>query len=43
MEWWIVLLALLVCPLVMGGMMLVMMRGMRGRDGAGRDGPQRPE
>jgi len=34
MEWWLVLLALLICPLVMGGMMLVMMRGMRsgGRD-----------
>lgn len=43
MEWWMVLLALLVCPLVMGGMMLVMMRGMRGGQGAGRDGPQGPE
>ncbi len=36
MEWWLVLLALLVCPLVMGGMM----RGMRGGHGAGRDGAQ---
>ena len=35
MEWWLVLLALLICPLVMGGMMLVMMRGMRG-DGRGQ-------
>lgn len=31
MDWWLVLLALLICPIVMGGMMLVMMRGMRGR------------
>lgn len=30
MDWWLVLLALLICPLVMGGMRLVMMRGMRG-------------
>jgi hypothetical protein len=31
---WMVVLALLVCPIVMGGMMLVMMRGMRnGRQG----------
>jgi hypothetical protein len=30
MDWWLVLLALLICPLVMGGMMFVMMRGMRG-------------
>jgi hypothetical protein len=37
MEWWMVLLALLVCPLVMGGMMLVMMRGVRGSHGGGAD------
>ncbi|HEY4621126.1 MAG TPA: hypothetical protein VIG93_05445 [Gaiellaceae bacterium] len=43
MEWWLVLLALLVCPLVMGGMMLVMMRGMRGGHGSGSDGPEGPE
>ena len=43
MEWWLVLLALLICPLVMGGMMLVMMRGMRGGHGSGSDGPEGPE
>ena len=43
MEWWLVLLALLVCPLVMGGMMLVMMRGMRGGHDSGRDGPEGSE
>jgi hypothetical protein len=33
--WW--LLAVLICPIVMGGMMLWMMRGMRsGRSGADR-------
>jgi len=34
MEWWLLLLALLVCPLVMGAVMHVLMRGMRG---GGRD------
>jgi hypothetical protein len=32
---WILLVAL-VCPLVMGGMMFFMMRGMRSRRSAGR-------
>lgn len=32
---WILLVAL-ICPLVMGGVMFLMMRGMRGRHSAGR-------
>ena len=34
----LLILAVLVCPIVMGGMMLVMMRQMRG----GAPGPDRP-
>ncbi len=38
MEPW-VFLAILICPIVMGGMMLWMMRQMRGRSSRDDDGP----
>lgn len=39
MEWWLVLLAILICPIVMGGMMLWMVLHMRN----GAAGHRRPD
>jgi hypothetical protein len=47
MELWILLIAVLVCPLVMGTAMLLMWRGMRGgghsRESAEEPSPQPDE
>jgi hypothetical protein len=37
---WILVLAVLACPLVMGAMMLVMWRGMRGSHARSRNGAE---
>lgn len=37
MPEWILFVAVLVCPLIMGAMMLLMWRGMRGSHAASRD------